>query len=437
MMSESLRIRLHHGVDKKYDCRLSIAVVGCILIIVVSLVTWPFWNYNMETVFREARWLERRLRRQGSLFRSQRWVDLELFLDEYPWWGLGTPHWSVVLHEKFLHAAKWGQKEAECMFHQGHWGSIYEPNPEADQSAMELVGYQTSQKEMKEIYHSVYFLRRSPGSPSCGERQKRKTIQDILSSLTDWLQRWASPTTTGGLEPQGGEWVKQDWQGPYEAAPQVACQRVLETTKALQSDLKRLDKKGRERSQAHTCSWSRSRSRACPRNWSRTHSRGWSKSHTRANSQSNSLNNLWNVCPQFPNEPLPRKRVTFNDSEDEKGPTREGACCLTEPSVGDLDMWLEFQVGQLGTPTWWEELGAIQGIKDQCKFAQKIRASFYVPEVQIRASPEQGFTMPLAPWSLNRSTFLPEKTCIPGCATGACTPNNSLCPESPILGREA
>ena len=38
-MSESLRIRLHHGMDMKYDCGLSVAVVGCILIIVVSLVT--------------------------------------------------------------------------------------------------------------------------------------------------------------------------------------------------------------------------------------------------------------------------------------------------------------------------------------------------------------------------------------------------------------
>ena len=32
-------------------------------------------------------------------------VDSELFLDEYPQWGLGTPHKSVVLQEMFLHAA--------------------------------------------------------------------------------------------------------------------------------------------------------------------------------------------------------------------------------------------------------------------------------------------------------------------------------------------
>ena len=35
---------------------------------------------------------------------SERVVDSELFLDEYPRWGLGTPNWLVVLHEMFLHA---------------------------------------------------------------------------------------------------------------------------------------------------------------------------------------------------------------------------------------------------------------------------------------------------------------------------------------------
>ena len=48
---------------------------------------------------------------------SERVVDSELFLDEYPRWGLGTPHWLVVLHEMFLHAAGQGQKEVEHMCH--------------------------------------------------------------------------------------------------------------------------------------------------------------------------------------------------------------------------------------------------------------------------------------------------------------------------------
>ena len=101
--------------------------------------------------------------------------------------------------------------------------------------------------------------------------------------------------------------------------------------------------------------------------------------------------------------------MSFHDAEDEEVLIKEEASCSTEPSIGDLEMWLEFQAGQLGTPAWWEELGAVLGIEDCCKFAQKIRASFYVPEVQLRASPEWGYTVPLASQSLNRSAFLPER----------------------------
>ena len=55
------------------------------------------------------------------------------------------------------------------------------------------------------------------------------------------------------------------------------------------------------------------------------------------------------------------------------------------------------------------ELTAVPGIKDRCKFTQKIRASFYVPEVHLRASPEQVYTAPPAPQVLDRGAFCPEK----------------------------
>ena len=81
----------------------------------------------------------------------------------------------------------------------------------------------------------------------------------------------------------------------------------------------------------------------------------------------------------------------------------------TEPSIKDLELWLEHQAEQLGTPTWWGELEAALGIMDPHKFAQKICASFYVLEVWSRMSPGQGYSAPLDPRSLNRGAFLPEK----------------------------
>ena len=85
-------------------------------------------------------------------------IDVRLFLNEYPRWKLGTLHQSVILHEMFLHAAERGQKEAEHMVCLGHQGSASEPDSEAGHSAMELVGYWTSCKEIQDIYQSVYLL---------------------------------------------------------------------------------------------------------------------------------------------------------------------------------------------------------------------------------------------------------------------------------------
>ena len=50
-----------------------------------------------------------------SVREAERVIESKLFLDEYPWWDLGTPHWLVILHQMFLHAAERGQKEAERM----------------------------------------------------------------------------------------------------------------------------------------------------------------------------------------------------------------------------------------------------------------------------------------------------------------------------------
>ena len=98
---------------------------------------------------------------------------------------------------------------------------------------MELVGYQTSRREMRDIYHSVYLLRRTPGTPSCGEQQRRKVIHDILTSLMVQLQRQMHPTTTEDMSPHTGGWVGLGQQESYEAALQAACHRALETAEAL------------------------------------------------------------------------------------------------------------------------------------------------------------------------------------------------------------
>ena len=343
-----------------------------------------------------------RAEEEGLSFREAvRVIESELFLDVYPQWGLGTPHWSVILHEMFLHAAGQGQKEAECMCHWGCQSSIPEPNPKVDQSAMELVGYWMSRKEIRDMCHSVYLLRRSPGSPSCVESRKRRAIQDILSSLQTQLQRWTYPTEAEDLGAHGGEWVGSDPLQSYEVALWATCQRALETAKALQGDLERLDDEHRGRSRV--CSHSRSQPRTQSRNWSRAHSRGQVRTH----SQSCPHADPWSVWSQSPGK-LPNRRVSFCDPENENS-VAEGRNPLAKPSINNLETWLEYQAKQLGTPMWWGELEAIPGIANLCKFAWKIRVLFYVPEVWSRMFPEEGYSMPPAPWSLNREAYLLNK----------------------------
>ena len=209
-----------------------------------------------------------------SIREAEHQIDVRLFLDEYPQWELGTPHQFIILHEMFLHAAKRGQKEAECMVCWGCQGSMYDPDSEADQSAMELVGYHMSQKEMRDIYQSVYLLQRAPGLPTCRDQLRRKAIQDILSSLKSWLQRHGCSAAARELESQEEEQVRLNQWGSYKEALRVAHQKTLDTVKALKSDTERLSQGRRDRSWTHSQSriHSRTRSHSRARNHSRTRS---------------------------------------------------------------------------------------------------------------------------------------------------------------------
>ena len=109
-----------------------------------------------------------------------------------------------------------------------------------------------------------------------------------------------------------------------------------------------------------------------------------------------------------PDRPPLGRRVTFKNPKAETSSKRDPEDHSTEPSVSDVETWLEWQANQLGTPALWMEFQAILGIRDPQRLAQKIRASFYIPEVRMRTLLEPEYTVPPAPRSLNRNTFLPD-----------------------------
>ena len=128
-----------------------------------------------------------------SIREAEHQLDAKLFLDEYPRWDMEGPHHPIILHSMFLHAAREGWKEAERFICRGSWQRLPRPDPEESLSAIWLVGYWTSQKEIWDLYHEVYLQRRSPGPPPCRPWLREETIQDILSSLMSQLWRQGAP----------------------------------------------------------------------------------------------------------------------------------------------------------------------------------------------------------------------------------------------------
>ena len=224
----------------------------------------------------------------------------------------------------------------------GCWGSIMGPDPQAGPSAMELVGYQAYYKEIWDIYQSVFLLQRLPSLPCCGNEQRKKTIQDIHTSLKDQMHRHGySTTTTVGVEQEEEQCPRPSRWEPYEEARRAVHQRVLETAEALQGDIERLRWRSRGRSQ--TCSWTHSRSS------SRSHSRSRSRSCSRAWSQSCPQNSSQSKQPWSPEGPPPRRRVAFREPVAELSLERNVKDHMVEPSVSDVETWLEWQAKQLGT----------------------------------------------------------------------------------------
>ena len=237
-------------------------------------------------------------------------------------------------------------------------------------------------------------------------------IQEILSSLQERLQRWTSPDRTGDLP------IKARGQPPpqsYEAALWAARQKMMETATTLQSDLDRLNRESMGRS--CTCNWSSSQCRMQSSSWRRAHSKSQRLAHSQGQSEDQArpqsqdchqthLLSKWAHSPNHTQELLHRW-VSFHTPEGRDAMT-ERKEPVTKLAIRDLEALLEHQAGQLGTPTWWRELEAVQDIEDPCKFAQKIWASFYVPEVRSWTNPSQLFSMPPAPRKLNRGAFYPK-----------------------------
>ena len=79
-----------------------------------------------------------------------------------------------------------------------------------------------------------------------------------------------------------------------------------------------------------------------------------------------------------------------------------------EPSVRNVEVWLDWQACQLDMPHWWVELAAIPNVGNPKRLAQKMCTSFLIPSVRCETLPGQEYTVPPAPKCLTRNMLLPN-----------------------------
>ena len=139
----------------------------------------------------EAKW--RSAEEQKPMREMERAVDVDLFLEAQEQWAKDSPHWLVILHEMFLHAAYEGQKEAEQVVCRGHHQHMPRLDPEVGIPAIQLVHPEIDREQLLELYLEVYKLHRLPSSPP-GELAILEEISSVLPHVIH--QRRRAPLTS-------------------------------------------------------------------------------------------------------------------------------------------------------------------------------------------------------------------------------------------------
>ena len=71
-------------------------------------------------------------------------LDVDLFLDEYPWWEASGPQCPFILQRMFVHAKTTGQKEMEWAICQGCQQVLPGLDAKADIPAIQVMGFKTT-----------------------------------------------------------------------------------------------------------------------------------------------------------------------------------------------------------------------------------------------------------------------------------------------------
>ena len=290
------------------------------------------------------------------------------------WRGYTAP-WSS---EKFSSkAAHLGRKELERMIHWGHWHKLPHLDPQADVSAIQSVGPQTSRGELRDLYHQVYKLRRLPGSLTCGLEQPGELMREMVSSLKNCLRQKEDELARGRRELELADscptWRKTPWRGRRGTLAKneltearEAHRRALATTITLEEKIERLiwsitwgwpDTHTHSQSCDQWRRWSRGQSRRC--HWA-LQDEGHSPTHSPPQWEDKQAELAFLEFDLRPSPELgPDVKHFFGESANKSREDKESNFPL-EPLAEEYERWLEWRGQAVNMPSWWWELGRSQ-----------------------------------------------------------------------------
>ena len=318
------------------------------------------------------------------------------------------------------------------MIHQGCQHGFPHLDPQADISAIQLVGHQSTREEIWDLYHQVYKLRRLLGSLSCRPEQVCKLMRDVVSSLKNHLWWRGGKQPRGCKEPEPADTSPSQGRAPWRIRQDILAKREL--AEAREAHWQVLAAAATLEERIERLSWSTTRSRAGlhipfqSHNRCRRRSQGWSKRCCRALPEDSPTPSPTYSTPQWGPEALEGQEAEFPYLEFDLGPPPElgldvkhffqeqasgqredrGSGSSQEPLTEDYERWVEWRGQMIVMPTWWWELLEVPGVSDIQKLAQKIRASFELPGWMSEIHDVNNYYLAtLAPRCIWQKAFLP------------------------------
>ena len=279
----------------------------------------------------------------------------------------------------------------------GCWHGLLRLDPEADISTIQLVGPQTSRKEIKSLYYDVYKLWRLPGSPP-GEPE---LVAEVVSSLEDCQgQERSKPPQAMRKSKLTDIWPPRN-RTPRRVRRDASVERSLAEVREFHQKTLAMAATLEEDIEWLSCPCVRSQSEAWAHSRSRDHhrcrSRGWKRRCHQVQ--------LEDCCaPYFEYHPSQKSLESEGEvaaTEDvnleelpELGP--EVTCFLQgsakslgeenvkvsspEPPIEEIQKWVAWKARAYETPRWWQELTMAPGVDDYKKLAHKVWASSQLPK---------------------------------------------------------